>query len=82
VGVGSVGVGSGDPAVVDDGVAPTVGLGVLRILGVGLGCVARGVGLGVGRGDTVGVGVGEDVFVGRVPNGESLAVDDAGLTTR
>jgi hypothetical protein len=82
--VGSVGVGSGDPAVVGDGVAPTVGLGVLRILGVGLGCVARGVGLGVaeGRGDTVGVGVGEDVCPDCVPNGESVAAGDGGLTSR
>jgi hypothetical protein len=80
VGVGLVGVGSGDPAVVGDGVAPTVGLGVLRILGDGLGCVARGVGLGVGegRGDTV--GVGEDVCAGC--SGESPAAGDDGLTSR
>jgi hypothetical protein len=80
--VGSVGDGSGDPAGEADGVAPTVGLGVLPILGDGLGCVARGVGLGVavGRGDAV--GVGEDVCAGCVPNGESLAAGDVGLTSR
>lgn len=62
--------------------APTVGLGVLRILGVGLGCVARGVGLGVGegRGDAVGVGVGEVVRAGC--SGESLAAGDDGRTSR
>jgi hypothetical protein len=69
-----VAVGSGDPVGEGDGLAPTVACGVLPTVGDGLGCVARGVGVGEGRSDGVGVTVGEDVCADCVPNGESVVV--------